>query len=144
MQLRQKAGGVLLVTPEHRLSLILKYYELFLDEHHWGMTDPTAGQRCRVLELLKRVVEYEAVDLLDEADEILRHKFQLVYAIGDRLDLEQGAERWSVLMALFRIIQKSERLHKLFEDHSMAVLFTRSAAAHEFHTLRFPAATEFI
>ena len=34
------------------------------------------------------------VDIIDESDEILRNKFQLIYAVGSCLSLPDGKDRW--------------------------------------------------
>lgn len=63
-------GGLLLVAPEWRLSLLLKQRELWhraRDSH-----DEAAAATEEVLEA---VGQLPYVDLLDESDELLRHKW---------------------------------------------------------------------
>lgn len=57
-----QSGGVLLVAPEHRLSLQLKAIEL------WGRGEHSLF--CKVQELL--TLPYQ--DILDESDELLHHR----------------------------------------------------------------------
>lgn len=45
-------------------------------------------------------------DVLDESDEILSPKFQLIYTLGSPTDMEGGTLRWIVHGAVFRSISK--------------------------------------
>lgn len=57
---------MLLVAPEHRLSLHLKWHEL------WARGDDAARATCGALDLVRAV---PCVDLLDESDELLHHRW---------------------------------------------------------------------
>ncbi|CAD7923999.1 unnamed protein product [Amoebophrya sp. A120] len=43
-------------------------------------------------------------DVLDESDEILSPKYQLIYTIGDRRDMDGGQLRWTALAAAMRSV----------------------------------------
>ena len=58
-------GGLLLVAPEHRLSLQLKAQELWLRD---------AGHDRAVWAELQRLAGLPYQDLLDESDELLHHR----------------------------------------------------------------------
>ncbi|KAJ1474779.1 hypothetical protein T484DRAFT_1830922 [Baffinella frigidus] len=58
------AAGFVCVAPEHRLSLDLKFHEL-----------TTHGAPAAVLQLLEELAEVPFFDILDESDELLRHKY---------------------------------------------------------------------
>lgn len=60
-----QAGGLLLVVPEHRLSLQLKWQEL------WLKGDAASRAVCAELEALAAM---PFLDLLDESDELLHHR----------------------------------------------------------------------
>ena len=100
----KQAGGALLVAPEHRLSLKLKWHEL--------LKLPSMGETCAALSELDFVPMHE---LLDESDEILRHKWQLVYACGNQIDLPTGMERWHAAEAILRIVRQSSPIQELLE-----------------------------
>ena len=69
-------GGALVVAPEHRLSLELKAKEL----HRRG--DETTRDR-EIAEQIDHLICRDAwLDILDECDELLRHRYQLIYAMG--------------------------------------------------------------
>ena len=73
------------VAPEHRLSLQLKWHELQRG------TAPVG-----VAKALQTLDELPFYDIFDESDEILRHKYQLIYAVGACALLPAGRERWGV------------------------------------------------
>ncbi|KIZ06296.1 hypothetical protein MNEG_1660 [Monoraphidium neglectum] len=95
----RQEGGLLLVAPEWRLSLLLKQRELWhraRDSH-----DEAAAATEEVLEA---VGQLPYVDLLDESDELLRHKWQLIYAWGSPQDLPSRSERVSAVLALLQLV----------------------------------------
>ncbi|KAJ8606838.1 hypothetical protein CTAYLR_009177 [Chrysophaeum taylorii] len=92
-RVRDRRGAVC-VAPEHRLSLRLKWIEL------WHATDPPGEQR-EVLESLSRLEkDLEYFDILDESDEILSHKYHLVYAMKAQQRLPAGDARWTIVEEL--------------------------------------------
>ena len=103
----RQSGGVLLVAPEHRLSLQLKWHELRLQ----GETE-----KCK---LLSQLADMPVRDLLDESDEVLRHKYQLIYAVGSPMPLPQGPERWETATALLRVLQQSDRVSQLLHGKAL-------------------------
>ena len=89
----RQEGGFVAVAPEHRLSLELKVKELHLN-----------GE-INLSKELEKVVLDTWCDILDEVDEILHHRFQLVYSIGNVQSLPQGKHRWRPIQALLKIIK---------------------------------------
>ncbi|PNH10973.1 hypothetical protein TSOC_002217 [Tetrabaena socialis] len=85
-------GGLLLVAPEHRVSLQLKGLELL------GAGKDAAGV-CAALDSVARL---PYLDLLDESDQLLHHRFQLVYACGNPIALPALNERALAIQALLR------------------------------------------
>ena len=83
-------GGVLVTVPEHRLSFQLKVHEMRL-----AGDDAASAAR----ELWERV-EAGARDVLDECDEILHPKYQLVYTYGPQAPLAGNAARWDLASAV--------------------------------------------
>jgi hypothetical protein len=65
LSLLLQVGGLLLVVPEHRMSLELKWYELCMKG------DPQALAACQELQALAAV---PYLDVLDESDELLHHR----------------------------------------------------------------------
>jgi hypothetical protein len=113
------SGGVLLETPESSLSKLLKYYELAieLDSRNQrlqfsGEEDPGIHDLQESVKLLEEIVHFPAFDVLDEADEELKHKYQLIYAhkgaSRSTMALPDGEIRWHSLQAIFRVLNDSE------------------------------------
>ena len=90
----RQEGGFVAVAPEHRLSLELKVKELHLK----GETNLSKE--------LQKVVLCSWCDILDEVDEVLHHRFQLVYSIGNVQPLPQGRYRWRSIQSLLKIMKK--------------------------------------
>lgn len=89
----QKERGFFMVKPEHQLSLELKQKELSLskqDEFH---------------DALNKVISSPWFDIVDEIDEVLHYRFQLVYAIGSSECLPQGDHRWKSTQALVHALK---------------------------------------
>lgn len=89
----QRSGGVLLVAREHRLSLQLRQQEL-------------ASKQPELSAALERLIRgFKYVDVFDESDEVLRHKYQLIYAVGSPIGLPDGDKRWGAIQALLRVVK---------------------------------------
>ena len=95
MRYCQDSGGIILVAPEHRLSLKLKWYEL---------KEKGADEICRKLDILDNL---NYLDILDESDEILRIKTKLIYACGSQESLPSRESRCNVIEALLKVIKDS-------------------------------------
>ncbi|KAG1697926.1 hypothetical protein DVH05_015410 [Phytophthora capsici] len=84
-------GGIQMVAPEHRMSLELKRLELGDD-----------GPITKVLDEILDGDQY--VDVLDECDALLHHKYHLVYAVGTPIPLCSGVDRWKAAEVLLRVL----------------------------------------
>ena len=100
----QKLGGVLVCSPEHRLSLNLKFFEL---------KQAGASEVCHIL---KEIDSFKYLDILDEVDEILRAKNKLIYAIGSQEQLASKESRWNVLQGLLKVIGYSSKIQKILSQ----------------------------
>ncbi|GLC49187.1 thioredoxin-disulfide reductase [Pleodorina starrii] len=90
----KQEGGLLLVAPEHRLSLQLKRLELGVGQQK---QDDETADICTALDHLAAM---PYLDLLDESDELLHHRLQLIYACGAPTALPGLQERTTVMQAL--------------------------------------------
>jgi hypothetical protein len=96
VSLCREHSGFFLVAPEHRLSLELKINELFL------------AKKSDLATSLKGILDGTRwMDILDESDELLHHRFQLIYAYGSVEELPSGPHRWQAAQSLLRIINSS-------------------------------------
>ncbi|KAF8475089.1 hypothetical protein BDZ91DRAFT_675137 [Kalaharituber pfeilii] len=89
-------GGIWLSQPEHLLSFKL----MGIEKIH---SDPRIADA-----LLKSQhwLEEHSRDILDESDEVLHVRYQLIYTIGDQKDLQLSAERWTMIQELFGLVSK--------------------------------------
>ncbi len=91
---------VALTLPEYCLSFKLKTIELCREED---------TKEAEKLIYIEKWLYNHAKDILDESDEILTVKYQLVYSIGDQAQLDGGKLRWEVardVLELTRICLK--------------------------------------
>lgn len=90
--------GILLAQPEHILS-----FQLI------GIERLTAGDFQIASPLLEAQswLEANSRDLLDESDEILDVKFQLIYTLGAQRLMDGQPERWLLTQMMFDLIEKN-------------------------------------
>jgi hypothetical protein len=89
-------GGVLLVQPEHILSLKLMCLECFVSGRD--------AIGCSLLRTLGFFKEY-ARDVVDESDENFSVKFELIYTMGVQRPLELTPQRWVIVQELLNIMR---------------------------------------
>ncbi|KAK8167917.1 hypothetical protein BKA80DRAFT_216002 [Phyllosticta citrichinensis] len=92
---------VLLALPEQILSFRLMGREKLHTTKHEALArslvslDHWLGQHCR--------------DVLDESDELLDSKFQLVYSMGNQQHMDGQPDRWVLIQGVFSLILRSVR-----------------------------------
>lgn len=93
----KSSKGILLAQPEHILSFKLM-----------GIERLTSGDFRIASHLLKvqSWLEANARDLLDESDEILDVKFQLIYTLGTQRLMDGQPDRWLLIQTMFDLIEK--------------------------------------
>jgi len=83
-----RTGGILLVQPEHLLSFELMGLERVLSgESELGNT----------LIETQHWLEDNSRDILDESDEILSVRFELIYTIGTQRAIDFSPDRWTII-----------------------------------------------
>ena len=92
-----RTGGVLVAQPEHILSFKLIGIErLIAGDLHVGSsvitTQKWLDEHCR--------------DILDESDELLDVKFQLIYSLGTQRMMDGQPDRWTLVMDIFDLIMR--------------------------------------
>lgn len=85
--------GILMMIPEHRLSLQLKIYYAARKNHF-----KTSLKLLHVHNWLNQNSRH----ILDESDAILQPNYQLIYSIGNQDLPEGGALRWTCIQALLK------------------------------------------
>ena len=93
----KSSKGILLAQPEHILSFKLI-----------GIERLTAGDFQIASSLLEAQswLDANARDLLDESDEILDVKFQLIYTLGSQRLMDGQPDRWLIVQTMFDLIEK--------------------------------------
>jgi Protein of unknown function (DUF3638)/Protein of unknown function (DUF3645) len=94
--------GCIVTVPEFRLSLLLKSEEMIIHRvnHYNGQMPPEVKSLLKLFGLHQS----HLIDLVDEADEILRHKYQLLYTMGSQVSIDGGERRWQVLQDLLQVL----------------------------------------
>ena len=104
-------GGVLVVQPEHLLSQKLMSINTLL-------TSSNDSEKLSIAHELKDLQHWlgeVSRDVLDESDEILHVRYQLVYTSGEQMPVEDHPNRWSTTQQVFsRLRAHAERLHGSF------------------------------
>ncbi|KAF8251192.1 hypothetical protein K440DRAFT_596393 [Wilcoxina mikolae CBS 423.85] len=108
--------GILLVQPEHLLSFKLMGFEQL--EHRKKAGDKS-GQVAKELLDTSRWLEEKARDILDESDEILHVRYQLIYTLGKQNWLDHSPDRWVILQDLFHLVR--EHAAELREEYPKGV-----------------------
>ena len=104
------SGGLLLVQPEHLLS-----FELM------GIERTLAGEKTlgRTLIDTQHWLENQSRDILDESDEILSVKFELVYTIGAQRGVEFSPDRWAITQRILALVR--DLVPAVFQEFPEAV-----------------------
>ena len=124
-----REGGTIVISPEQRLSMLLKYDELCL------FGDDEAKQTSNTLEAVNKLPTY---NLYDESDEILRYRYKLVYAAGAKISLPFGPKRWGAVQALLRVLKMDPNVRKFVKkfNEKHALIWEQSESPEAFEEMR--------
>lgn len=110
--------GILIAQPEHILSFKLMGIERLTSMLHSCDDDESTSESYMVAtELLDTQgwLEKHCRDVLDESDEILDVKFQLIYTLGAQRSMDGQPDRWLMMESVFDIVERQayllQRLH---------------------------------
>ena len=104
-------GGVLVVQPEHLLSQKL----MSIDTLITPSDHPAKSAVAKELNDLQGWLVKVSRDVLDESDEILHVRYQLVYTAGEQMPVEDHPNRWSTTQQVFGLLRKhAAQLHARF------------------------------
>ena len=96
-----EAGGILLCQPEHILSFRLMAFET--------LSGSPSSPHSHSLLNTQKWLEGNARDILDESDEILSPKYQLIYTMGTQHTPDGGSMRWKLVQEVFNLIRVHAR-----------------------------------
>jgi len=94
-------GGVLVVQPEHILSQKLMHVDILLASHENRDKRSIAHELGALQDWVTKVSR----DVLDESDEILHVRYQLVYTAGEQLPVDDHPNRWTTIQEVFSLLQ---------------------------------------
>ncbi|KAG1873801.1 hypothetical protein F4604DRAFT_1765091 [Suillus subluteus] len=116
-------GGILVAQPDHILS-----FKLMTVEQQLPPTN-AVGQSSLATPLLntQRWLDMHTRDILDESDELLHVRFQLVYTMGDQQHLEDYPDRWTTTQQVMTLVAKHARL--VHQEFPLGVEFQSDATA---------------
>ncbi|KAL8381990.1 hypothetical protein RB595_005988 [Gaeumannomyces hyphopodioides] len=101
----RRDGGVLLAQPEHLLSLRLSGLEALLLPPRLGpaVWEESAEGESSLLEL-QYFLDKNARDVVDESDDILGTKSELIYTIGSQRFPDLGSTRWRIIQSVLGLV----------------------------------------
>jgi hypothetical protein len=106
-------GGVLLAQPEHLLSLKLLTQDIRLSSAENTSLVRTADQ----LEEIDEWLRTNSRDVLDESDELLDVRYQLVYTMGTQRHLDNSPDRWTTTQQVLDVVSSVfPGLHTSYEN----------------------------
>ncbi|KAF5344605.1 hypothetical protein D9758_013897 [Tetrapyrgos nigripes] len=94
-----REGGVLVVQPEHVLSFRL----MGLDRLVSGQPGTLDTVSRNLLDSHRWLCQHSR-DILDESDEILHSRYQLIYTVGKQCLLENHPNRWIMVQDIFMLL----------------------------------------
>ena len=101
-------GGILLVQPEHLLS-----FELMGPERLLSHNSELGGTLIRT----QKWLDENSRDILDESDEILSVRFELIYTIGTQRATEFSPNRWVIAEHVLGLVSHfAKAVFDLFPD----------------------------
>ncbi|KAJ6458153.1 hypothetical protein C8R47DRAFT_995335 [Mycena vitilis] len=92
-----QSGGILLCQPEHILSFQLMGLRAF--------SDSEVSEETRRFREIQNWLDDTARDVLDESDEILSVRYQLIYTIGTSSAPDGRPWRWKITQAVFSLLK---------------------------------------
>ena len=97
-------GGVLVVQPEHMLSQKLMHIDYILTSHGTENNKERSAV-AQELGVLQDWVAKSSRDVLDESDELLHVRYQLVYTAGQQKPVDYHPNRWTTIQQVFDRLQ---------------------------------------
>jgi Protein of unknown function (DUF3638)/Protein of unknown function (DUF3645) len=111
-------GGILVVQPEHILSFKLMGIDRLV-------CSKSPNDREIGLDLLEsqRWLEKNSRDILDESDEILHVRYQLLYAVGQHRSVEDSPHRWTTVQQVLSLAQN--RVPEVRDEFPSGIVFEK-------------------
>ena len=102
-----RVQGVLVAQPEHILS-----FRLMVIDRTLSSNSPEVAQKLRQMQ---EWLTSTSRDVLDESDELLHVRYQLIYTMGHQQPLDGGQDRWTTTQKVFDLVRRHmSNLHEEF------------------------------
>jgi hypothetical protein len=116
-ELCMRECGILVAQPEHILSLKLMTVHGLLEEPPSHSPDSESdseesnpeGSFAEDLRACQEWLDTHSRDILDESDEILHVRYQLIYTMGHQQSMEDAPNRWKVPQRIFSLVRRRIR-----------------------------------
>ena len=126
-----RVGGILVAQPEHILSFRLMVIDRTLT------SERDRGQNARDLQATQAWLHSASRDILDESDELLHVRYQLIYTKDQQKSLDGGADRWLTTQRVFDLVnQHMDLLHRKYPEEVELVRHHHTAGDANFSHFR--------
>lgn len=95
-------GGILVIQPEHILSLKL----MAIDRITVTSASTQTAKLATALWDTQAWLTNNSRDVLDESDEILHMRYQLIYTIGQQEPIENHPDRWGIIQSILYLVSQ--------------------------------------
>ncbi|KAJ5136400.1 hypothetical protein N7448_004954 [Penicillium atrosanguineum] len=107
----QRQKGILIVLPEQVLSFRLVGLDLM-------NRDPALAPQAIGLE---RWLQSNCRNVIDESDEVLDPKFQLVYTVGSQQTVDGHSDRWDIIQSLLSLVDSQVEKIRLEDPNCLDI-----------------------
>jgi len=115
-ELCMRERGILLVQPEHILSFKLMGIDMAIRK------DKSSEGVAKSFLASQSWLDLHSRDILDESDEILNVKYQLIYTSGRQEPLEDHPNRWIRIQEILDCAKKHARLLRMMQPEALEVV----------------------
>ncbi|PQE15350.1 very large low complexity protein [Rutstroemia sp. NJR-2017a WRK4] len=130
----KQTGSIVLVQPEHILSFELMGLERVF-------TNPKLGG---VMLETQHWLQTNSRDILDESDEILSVRFELIYTMGMQRAIEFSPERWLIIQHVLGVLNRiAPQVHEQF-PHGLEVIPAQAGGFSRIRILQAQAGVELL
>ncbi|KZV68205.1 hypothetical protein PENSPDRAFT_754325 [Peniophora sp. CONT] len=124
-----RVGGVLVIQPEHILSFKLMGLDYLMSRSPEQLDHAVASSLWES----QRWVSTQTRDILDESDELLHARYQLIYTMGLQQPVDGHPHRWMIIQQVLLVLR--DCVSTLAAAHPRSILF-RSEPGARFPTIR--------
>ncbi|KJA23151.1 hypothetical protein HYPSUDRAFT_138178 [Hypholoma sublateritium FD-334 SS-4] len=126
-----RVGGILVAQPEHILSFRLMVIDRTLT------LEGDYDQNAQDLQATQTWLHSASRDILDESDELLHVRYQLIYTKDQQRPLDGSPDRWLTTQKVFDLVnQYMDLLHRKYPEEVELIRHRRTAGGMNFPHFR--------